>query len=75
MYTGNTGTTYSYYNMGFGILGKVIEKISGKAYEVYLNEVLAQAGITDIHVGGDKSQRRSNEVVYYSQDGTKRLWK
>ena len=64
------GTVYSYYNMGFGILGKVIEKVSGKKYEVYLKEVLAQAGITDIHIGGDKSQRRSNEVVYYSQDGT-----
>jgi len=64
------GTSFSYYNMGFGILGKVIEKVTGKDYETYLREVLATAGITDIHVGGDRSQRRSNEVVYYSQDGT-----
>ncbi|NCB98864.1 MAG: class A beta-lactamase-related serine hydrolase, partial [Bacteroidia bacterium] len=64
------GTTFSYYNMGFGMLGKIIEKVTGKDYETYLKEVLATAGITDIHVGGDRSQRRTNEVVYYSQDGT-----
>jgi CubicO group peptidase (beta-lactamase class C family) len=56
--------------MGFGVLGKVIEKITGKNYEVYLKEILATAGVTDVYVGGDKSQRRANEVVYYSQDGT-----
>ena len=64
------GTKHSYFNMGFGILGKIIEKVTGKGYETYLKEVLATAGVTDIHVGGDRSQRRSNEVVYYSQSGT-----
>lgn len=64
------GTSFSYYNMGFGMLGKIIEKITGKDFETYLKEVLATAGITDIHVGGDRSQRRTNEVVYYSQSGT-----
>lgn len=64
------GVTYAYYNMGFGVLGKVIEKITGKNYEAYLKEVLALAGVNDVYVGGDKSQRRINEVVYYSQNGT-----
>ncbi|MHC1689628.1 MAG: serine hydrolase domain-containing protein [Bacteroidales bacterium] len=64
------GTKHSYFNMGFGILGKVIEKITGKGYETYLKEVLATAGVTDIHIGGNRSQRRANEVVYYSQNGT-----
>ncbi len=63
------GTRFSYYNMGFGILGKVIEKVSGKTYEVFLKEVLAEAGITDIHVGKDRAGKRPNEVVYYSQNG------
>lgn len=63
------GTKFSYYNMGYGILDKVIEKISGKKYEVFLKEVLAEANITDIHVGKDRSGKRANEVVYYSQDG------
>ncbi len=64
------GTKYSYFNMGYGICGKIIEKITGKPYETYMNEVVAKAGVTDIHVGGDRSHRRSNEVVYYSQSGT-----
>ena len=63
------GIKFSYYNMGYGILDKVIEKTSGKKYEVFLKEVLAEAGITDIHVGKDRAGKRTNEVVYYSQDG------
>lgn len=59
---------FSYYNMGYGMLGRIIEKVTGKDFETYMKEVLAEAGITDIHVGGDRSQRRSNEVVYYSQN-------
>lgn len=64
------GTEFSYFNMGFGMLGKIIEKLSGKKFEEYLKEVLLEAGISDIHVGKDRNGRRANEVVYYSQDGT-----
>lgn len=65
------GSTYSYYNLGYGILGKIIEKLSGLSYETFLKqEVHAKAGVTDIHVGGDRAGKRANEVVYYSQDGT-----
>lgn len=63
------GTTYGYFNMGFGILGLVIEKVTGKGFEEYLKEYLAEMGIDDIHVGGDRAGRRANEVVYYSQYG------
>lgn len=63
------GTKYSYFNMGYGILDKVIEETSGKKYEVFLKEVLAEANITDIHVGKDRAGKRANEAVYYSQDG------
>ena len=66
---GEPGTKYSYFNMGYGILGKVIEKAAGKKYETFLKEVLAEADITDIHVGKDRAGKRVNEVVYYSQDG------
>lgn len=65
------GSTYSYYNMGFGILGRVVEVVSGQEYEQFLkNEVLKPMGVTDIHVGGGQTERLSNECVYYSQDGT-----
>lgn len=64
------GTKYEYYNMGYGILGELVEKISGKDYETFLREdVYAKAGVKDIWVGGDRNHRRPNEVIYYSQDG------
>lgn len=64
------GTKHTYYNMGFGMLGCVIEKLSGKSYEKFMREdVYAKLGVTDIWVGGDIGQRRDNECVYYSQDG------
>ncbi|MDR0715059.1 MAG: serine hydrolase [Bacteroidales bacterium] len=68
--TYDPGTTFSYYNLGFGVLGKIIEKITGKTYEQYLKELLLDAGISDIHVGGNtRQQKRSNECVYYPQSG------
>lgn len=65
------GSTYSYYNLGYGILGVIIEKLSGKDYETFIQEEIhAKAGVCDINVGGGESERRDNEVVYYSQSGT-----
>lgn len=65
------GTNYNYSNVGFSFLGRVIEVVSGKSYEEFLKEdVLKPMGITDIHVGGGIDERRANECVYYSQDGT-----
>ena len=63
------GTTYDYYNLGFGVIGRVIEKISGKGFEEYLHEVTALAGVTDVHVGRDLAGKRPNECIYYSQGG------
>lgn len=64
------GTHYSYSNIGFGILGRVIETVSGMEYEDFLKKyVWAPAGIHDMHVGGDLAHRLPNEAVYYSQDG------
>ena len=66
----SVGSTYSYLNLGFGVLGKIIEKVSGKPYEEYLKEVMALAGITDVHVGKTLAGKRSNECIYYSQNGS-----
>lgn len=64
------GTKYDYYNMGFGLLGCVIEKISGMGYEEFMQkEIYAPLGVKDIWVGKDLAGRRKNECVYYSQDG------
>lgn len=62
------GTRYSYSNVGYAILGKIIEIKSSMPYEdfVILN-ILKPAGIHDMHVG--KSffhERYPNEVSYYN---------
>jgi len=65
------GTKYAYYNMGFGVLGKIVEVVSGMGFEEYLKtEVLAPMGVKDIHVGGDQNARKANECVYYMQNDT-----
>lgn len=64
------GTAYSYSNMGYMFLGKVIEEVSGQSYEDFVEtQVLQPAGILDMHIGHSYlSQRRQNEVKYYEAD-------
>lgn len=62
------GTRYSYSNLGYGILGKIIEKISGIPYEDYVTmNILKPAGIHDMHIGRSfEHEKYPNEVKYYS---------
>ena len=65
------GTQYSYYNLGFCILGQVIEQVSGLSYEDYLRETAAMAGAQDIWLSRTpRSGKRENECVFYSQSST-----
>lgn len=61
------GTIYDYSNFGYCVLGRIIEKVTGKSYEAYLRQnVLNLCGISDMHIAKDlKSQKRHNEVVYH----------
>jgi CubicO group peptidase (beta-lactamase class C family) len=63
------GAYSSYSNLGYAILGKVIEKVSGMNYENYVREkVLAPIGIHHFYIGGNTlTERRQNEVKYYEQ--------
>jgi len=63
------GTVFGYYNTGYGILGYIVEKVSGKSFEAFMKEIYTPAVITDIHVGGTQAQRKNNEVAYYAQNG------
>jgi CubicO group peptidase (beta-lactamase class C family) len=46
------GTTYAYSNVGYLVLGKVIEKITGMKYEDYIQSgIFEPLGIHDIHLG------------------------
>lgn len=61
------GTSYAYSNVGFMILGRVIEKISGKSYEQYVkDEILSPIGITTMEIGGNTlDERKTNETRYH----------
>jgi CubicO group peptidase (beta-lactamase class C family) len=56
------GTQYAYSNIGYLVLGEIIEAVSGKAYETYLQEdIFEPIGICDLHLGknllADKQER------------------
>lgn len=62
------GTRYSYSNLGYGILGRIIEEKSGMPYEDYvIMNVLKPAGIHDMHIGHSFAHEKfPNEVRYYN---------
>ena len=46
------GTAYKYSNIGFLVLGEVIEKKTGMTYESYIKQqIFAPLGIYDLHLG------------------------
>lgn len=62
-YTPGEATIYS--NVGYGILTKVIEKVSGEDYETYIQDhILHPAGCSDMYLGKNE-ERLPNEVQYY----------
>jgi len=66
--TYSPGTQYEYSNFGYSLLGRIIEAVSGMAYEDYVKEmVLAPMNITGMNIGGNtKTDVQANEVTYYS---------
>lgn len=55
------GTAFKYSNLGFSVLGQVIESASGRSYRRYMEErVLAPLGLehTVVHPSPDRSQAR-----------------
>ena len=61
------GGRFNYSNLGYIILSKVIEKVTGLPYETYIKDsVLAPIGCYDIHLANNYSEEfRENEVTYY----------
>lgn len=66
------GSFSSYSNLGYAVLGKVIEKVSGVDYENYIKtRVLYPLGIYDMSIGGSYlSERKEIEVKYYEADNS-----
>ncbi len=61
------GARHAYSNFGYCLLGRVIERVSGQAYEQYVQEqVLQPLGLTDMRLGKTLlADRAKNEVRYY----------
>ncbi len=61
------GSGRSYSNLGYSILGLVIEKVTGTSYEEYCQKaVLQPLGIYDMTIGGNlPSEKTPFEVTYY----------
>jgi N-acyl-D-amino-acid deacylase len=60
------GSRYAYSNFGYCLLGRVIERATGNAYEAHLQRsVLAPLGITRMRLGKTlPAQRAAGEVAY-----------
>ena len=64
------GTRYSYSNFGYAVLGRIVERVSGQAYEDYVLSVLDETGMTSLAVGGSLlGDRLPGEVRYYEYNG------
>jgi N-acyl-D-amino-acid deacylase len=64
------GERYAYSNYGYCLLGRVIEKVTGVAYEAYVREhVLAGLGSRDMRLGRTRLEERQPGEVRYYQPG------
>ena len=67
------GERFAYSNVGFCILGRIVERVSGSPYESYAREhVLAPAGAARMRVGRTL-QAAEGEVRYYDYRGAKEV--
>jgi len=66
--TDDPGDKYSYSNFGFCLLGRIIEKKTGKTYANYLKQdILTPCGISAMDIAGNTlAQQKANEVKYYA---------
>jgi CubicO group peptidase (beta-lactamase class C family) len=65
------GTTYSYSNIGYLVLGKVIEKVSKMKYEEYVQQnIFDPLDIHDIRLGKNLLADKQNKEVEYSSSHT-----
>jgi len=70
------GSKSVYSNLGYNVLGRVIEKISGQSYFDYLKEhILTPANITTIALGRTSMKNaQADEVYYYGGKNLGNVW-
>lgn len=70
------GTKYKYSNLGYCVLGKIIEEKTGMSYEDYVQfAILHPLGIYDMHIGHSfEEELYINEVRYYDHTRSSKIW-
>jgi N-acyl-D-amino-acid deacylase len=64
------GSRYAYSNLGYSVLGRIIEKVTGVPYERYVKEkVLSPLGIQRMRLGQSRETAPS-EVKYHTPDNS-----
>lgn len=68
------GEDYSYSNFGYSLLGRVIERVSGRSYEDEVRRrVLEPAGARSMRLGETRPERRpAEETQYFANPGEAR---
>jgi N-acyl-D-amino-acid deacylase len=65
------GEKFSYSNLGYCLLGRVIEKVSGESYEAFIKEhVLRPVGANSLEIG-DSKETNPDEVRYFQDSSGK----
>ena len=69
------GKYYSYSNLGYVVLGRIIEEISGIPYYDYVHiNILKPLGIIDMHIGKNfYHEKYPNEVMYFEPAGSPKI--
>ena len=65
------GQRFAYSNFGYCIVGRVIEKVTGRPYEEHVREaVLRRCGISGMRIAGNTlAERAAHEVAYHDASG------
>lgn len=65
------GTAYAYSNFGYCVLGRIVEKLTGKSYEEHVRKaVLDRCDIRTMKIAGNTlAERATGEVVYHGRNG------
>lgn len=65
------GTAWAYSNIGYAVLGRVVEKASGQTFQNYVSTLLRSIGIYDAHFARTSAKDRwPGEVRYYDFPGS-----
>lgn len=68
------GTNYHYSNIGYLVLGEIIEEVSGMSYQDYLEtEIFSAIGVCDMHIGKSLLSEKMEREVEYTGNGGSQL--